>query len=402
MTLADTVSLAWGSLAHQPRRTLLIALAMSIGVGAVVVLTALGEGSRRYVLEQFASLGTHLLIVLPGRAETTGASPGVLSGQTTRDLTLADADAVTRLRGVARAAPLNVGVAQVSRGGLSREAVLLGSTADMLEIRHMRLGQGRYLPAGPSDQATPVCVLGESIRAELFGAGNALGEWVRIGDRRFRVIGILATQGQQMGFNTDETVAIPVAAAQQLFNTESLFRILVEARSRAAVPAVKESVLALLKARHDGEADVTVITQDAVLATFDRILTALTLAVAGIAAISLGVAGVLIMNVMLVSVAQRRSEIGLLKALGAPAASVRRLFLAEAGLIAVLGAVGGLILGLAASFVLGRLYPALPIAPPLWAMAAAVATALVAAMLFAWLPARRAAKLDAALALARR
>ena len=143
MTLADTVSLAWGSLAHQPRRTLLIALAMSIGVGAVVVLTALGEGARRYVLEQFASLGTHLLIVLPGRAETTGASPGVLSGQTTRDLTLADADAVTRLRGVARAAPLNVGVAQVSRGGLSREAVLLGSTADMLEIRHMRLGQGR-------------------------------------------------------------------------------------------------------------------------------------------------------------------------------------------------------------------------------------------------------------------
>jgi putative ABC transport system permease protein len=400
--LADTFSLAWGSLAFQPRRTLLIALAMSIGVGAVVVLTALGEGARRYVLEQFASLGTNLLIVIPGRAETTGAAPGVLSGQTTRDLTLADAAAVTRLRGVVRAAPLNVGVAQVSRGGLSREAVLLGSTADMLEIRHMRIGQGRYLPPGPSDQATPVCVLGERIRAELFGAGNALGEWVRIGDRRFRVVGILAAQGQQMGFNTDETVAIPVAAAQQLFNTESLFRILVEARGRAAVPEVKAAVLELLKMRHDNEADVTVITQDAVLATFDRILTALTLAVSGIAAISLGVAGVLIMNVMLVSVAQRRSEIGLLKALGAPATSVRHLFLAEAGLIALLGAVGGLLLGLVASFVLGRIYPALPIVPPLWAMAAAVATALVAALLFAWLPARRAAKLDAALALARR
>ncbi len=402
MTLRDTLALAWGSLAHQPRRTLLIALAMSIGVGAVVVLTALGEGARRYVLEQFASLGTNLLIVLPGRAETSGMAPGVLTGQTTRALTLADADAVMRLRGVARAAPLNVGVARVSRGGLSREVVLLGSTADMLEIRHMRLGQGRYLPPGPSNQATPVCVLGERIRAELFGAGNALGEWVRIGDRRFRVVGILASQGQQMGFNTDETVAIPVAAAQQLFNTESLFRILVEARGRAAVPEVRASVLELLKTRHEGEADVTVITQDAVLATFDRILTALTLAVAGIAAISLGVAGVLIMNVMLVSVAQRRSEIGLLKALGAPAASVRRLFLAEAGLISLLGAAGGLILGLAASFALGRIYPALPIIPPLWAVAAAVATALVAGMLFAWLPARRAAKLDAALALARR
>lgn len=402
MTLTDTLSLAWGSLIHQPRRTLLIVLAMSIGVGSVVVLTALGEGARRYVLEQFASLGTNLLIVFPGRAETTGGAPGVLSGQTTRDLTLGDADAVARLRGVARTAPLNVGVAQVSRGSLSREAILLGTTADMLEIRHTHLARGRYLPPGPSDQATPVCVLGERIRAELFGADNAIGEWVRIGDRRFRVIGIVTAQGQQMGFNTDETVAIPVAAAQQLFNTESLFRILIEVRGREAVPAVKESVLELLKTRHEGEADVTVITQDAVLATFDRILTALTLAVAGIAAISLGVAGVLIMNVMLVSVAQRRSEIGLLKALGAPAASVRLLFLVEAGLISALGAAGGLILGLAASFALGRLYPVLPIAPPLWAVAAAVATALVAGMLFAWLPARRAAKLDAALALARR
>lgn len=402
MTLADTFALAWGSLVHQPRRTLLIALAMSIGVGAVVVLTALGEGARRYVLEQFASLGTHLIIVIPGRAETTGAAPGVLSGQTTRDLTLDDAEAVARLRGVARVAPLNVGVAQVSRGALSREAVLLGSAAAMLEIRHMRLAQGRNLPLVPYDQATPVCVLGERIRAELFGSGNALGQWVRIGDRRFRVVGVLAAQGQQMGFNTDETVVIPVAAAQQLFNTESLFRILVEARGRAAVATVKARVLVLLKARHEGESDVTVITQDAVLATFDRILTALTLAVSGIAAISLGVAGVLIMNVMLVSVTQRRAEIGLLKALGASSANVRRLFLTEAGLIALLGAVGGLILGLAASFALGQLYPALPIAPPLWALAAAVATALIASLLFAWLPARRAAKLDAALALARR
>ena len=402
MKLADTLSLAWGSVTYQPGRTALIALAMSIGVGAVVVLTALGEGARHYVLDQFASLGTNLLIVLPGRAETTGGAPGVLSGQTTRDLTLNDAEAVARSRLVVRVAPLNVGEAQVARGGLNREAVVLGSTSELLEIRHMQLGLGRFLPPGPSDQATPVCVLGERIRAELFGAGNALGEWVRIGDRRFRVLGILASQGQQMGFDTDETVVIPVAAAQQLFNTASLFRILVEAKGRAAVPAAKEDVLAILKARHEGEADVTVVTQDAILATFDRILTALTLAVAGIAAISLGVAGVLIMNVMLVSVAQRRSEIGLLKALGAPAASVLHLFLAEAGLIASLGSFGGLALGLAASFALGRFYPKLPIVPPLWAVAAALTTAVGAGLLFAWLPARRAAKLDAALALTRR
>jgi len=402
MRLADTFALAWGTLTQQPRRTALIGLAMSIGVGAVVVLTALGEGARGYVLEQFAGLGTNLIIVIPGRAETTGAAPGVLSGQTTRDLTLDDANAVARIAWVADVAPLNVGSAQVTRGSLGREAVLLGSTAPLLTIRHMHLGQGHFLPAGANDQTTPVCVLGDKIRSELFGNANPLGGWVRIGDRRFRVIGTLAAQGQQMGFNTDEVVVIPVAAAQQLLNTPSLFRILIEARGRAAVPHVKAATLALLKARHEGEADVTVITQDAVLATFDRILTALTLAVGGIAAISLGVAGVLIMNVMLVSVAQRRAEIGLLKALGASGRNVRGLFLAEAGLIASLGAAGGVALGLAASFALGRVYPQLPIVPPLWAVAAAVATAIVAGLLFAWLPARRAAKLDAALSLTRR
>lgn len=402
MRLQDTFAMAWDSLAHQPRRTVLIGLAMSIGVGAVVVLTALGEGARGYVLNQFAGLGANLVIVIPGRAETTGAAPGVLSGQTTRDLTLKDADAIARLRWVSQVAPLNVGAAQITRGSLGREAVLLGSTAPLLRIRHMRLSSGQFLPAGPSDQATPVCVIGDKIRTELFGNANPLGAWVRIGDRRFRVIGTLATQGQQMGFNTDEVVVVPVAAAQQLLNLPSLFRILIEARGRAAVPRVKEDTLALLKARHEGKEDVTVITQDAVLATFDRVLTALTLAVGGIAAISLGVAGVLIMNVMLVSVTQRRAEIGLLKALGASARNVRGLFLAEAGLLATLGATVGVALGWLASFVLGRIYPQLPIVPPLWAVAAAVATAILAGLLFAWLPARRAAKLDAALSLSRR
>jgi putative ABC transport system permease protein len=389
-------------LTHQPGRTGLIALAMAIGVAAVVVLTALGEGARRYVLDQFAGLGTNLVIVLPGRAETTGAAPGVLSGQTTRDLTLDDAAAVAHLPGVLRVAPLNVGSAQVSHGSLSREVALLGSTDALLPIRHMHLGQGRFLPEGAADRAEPLCVLGDQLRQELFGTLNPLGQWVRIGDRRMRVIGTLAPQGQQMGFNTDEVVVVPVATAQQLFNNPSLFRILVEAQSRDAIERVKGRIQALLKARHEGEEDVTVITQDAILATFDRILTALTLAVAGIAAISLGVAGVLIMNVMLVSVTQRRAEIGLLKALGAAAGHIRALFLAEAALIALLGGLAGLALGMAASVGLGQIYPQLHFIPPLWAVGLSLATAVGFGLMFAWLPARRAAAVDPALTLARR
>ena len=145
-----------------------------------------------------------------------------------------------------------------------------------------------------------------------------------------------------MGFNTDEMVIVPVASAEALFNTESLFRILVEAKTREQIGYAKDDAEEILQVRHEGERDVTVITQDAVLATFDRILRALTLAVGGIAAISLAVAGILIMNVMLIAVTQRRREIGLLKALGASGAQIRAIFFTEAVLLALGGAAVGL------------------------------------------------------------
>ena len=147
---------------------------------------------------------------------------------------------------------------------------------------------------------------------------------------------------------------MPVASAHLLFNTSGLFRILVEAKSRDTIGQAKQDAEQILIQRHGGERDVTVITQDAVLATFDRILTALTLAVGGIAAISLAVAGILIMNVMLIAVSQRIREIGLLKALGAPAAQIRNLFFAEAILLSGIGSVVGLILGEAGVLVIGR------------------------------------------------
>jgi putative ABC transport system permease protein len=279
---------------------------------------------------------------------------------------------------------------------------VLGSTAEMLEIRHMNMGQGHFLPGGDPRQAVPVCVLGAKVKTELFGNRQALGEWLHIGDRRFRVVGVLASQGQSMGFDTDELVIVPVASAQMLFNTSSLFRILIEARSREDIVHARQDAEEMLAKRHDGERDVTVVTQDAVLATFDRILRALTLAVAGIAAISLAVAGILIMNVMLIAVSQRTQEIGLLKAVGASPGQIRRLFFAEAAVLSVTGAVTGLVLGFAGSFVIGRIYPVLPTMPPWWAVVAAFATALGTGILFSVLPARRAARLDPVESLARR
>lgn len=276
MRFLDVALFATGSLRGSRTRTLLMILAMSIGVASVVILTGLGEGARRYVIGQFSSLGTNLVIVLPGRTETAGIGPGMLLGQIPRELSLDDAEALLRSRSVARIAPLTLGSSQISLGALNREVVVLGSTSDLLEVRHMSLGQGQFLPAGDIHSSESVCVLGSKIRSELFGSQQAIGAWVRLGDRRFRVIGVMASQGESMGFNTDEIVIVPAASAHMLFNTSGLFRILVEAKNRDSIESAKHDAEEIMVRRHNGERDVTVITQDAVLATFDRILRALT------------------------------------------------------------------------------------------------------------------------------
>jgi putative ABC transport system permease protein len=402
MRFADLLRFAWQVLGGYRARTALILLAMGIGVAAVVAVSAIGEGARLYVVNQFGSLGTNLIIVLPGRSETAGAMPGVLIGKTPRDLTIDDALALKRSPAILRFAPLIVGAGDVNVGGRIRETPVLGTTAEFIQVRQMDMAQGLFLPAGDPRHGQPVCVIGSKVAAELFGARPALGEWLRIGDRRFRVIGVLAKQGQSLGFNTDEIVVVPLAAAQALFNTEALFRILVEAKSREQIPAAKADIEEILRLRHEGERDVTAITQDAVLATFDRILRALTLAVGGIAAISLAVAGILVMNVMLIAVTQRRKEIGLLKAIGATGAQIRAAFFTEAVMLALGGAACGLLVGKLGQLAIGQAFPDIPFTAPWWAVIAAPLTAIVTSVLFTVLPARRAAMLDPVQALSKR
>ncbi|MSQ55192.1 MAG: ABC transporter permease [Betaproteobacteria bacterium] len=402
MRASDLIAFAWNVLRGYGSRTLLILLAMAIGVAAVIAVSAIGEGARLYVVNQFGALGTNLVIVLPGRSETAGAMPGVLVGKTPRDITLDDLQALKRSHAIRRMAPLIVGAGDVHSGTRHRETPVLGTTAEFKDIRSMEMAQGRFLPEGDPRHSAPVCIIGTTVAAELFAGRNSLGEWLRVGDRRFRVIGVLARQGESLGFNTDEIVIVPVAAAQALFNTEALFRILAEAKSREQIPAAKEDIEAIMRERHEGERDVTVITQDAVLATFDRILTALTLAVGGIAAISLAVAGILIMNVMLISVTQRRAEIGLLKALGATGGMIRMAFFAEAVMLALGGAGLGLAAGKLGQVLIGQIYPAIPFTPPLWAVFAAPAVAIATSILFSVAPARQAARLDPVRALSRR
>ena len=401
MRVSDTVSQAFRAIRSQPLRATLIILAMSIGIASVTLLTALGESARNYILYEFQSLGTHLVTVLPGRTETTGGQPPIF-GETPRDLTLADANALLQSRYIAAIAPVNIGSAPVSARGLERETNIIGSTLALRRVRHLAMAEGRFLPDMESDKALPVCVIGQTIKEEIFAGKKALGQWLRINDRRFRVIGVLAPQGQSIGVIFNEIVIVPVASAQALFNTESLFRILIEAKSKPAMYKAVTDIDKIIKARHEGEQDITIITQDSVVSSFDEILTALTLTVTSIASISLAVAGVLVMNVMLVSVAQRTSEIGLLNALGATKAQLITLFLAEAAMLCFAGAILGISLGQASIIVLQAFYPAFSLSIPAWAIFAALAVSLTTGILFGVLPARKAAKLDPVQALSKR
>ena len=378
----------------------MLLLAVSIGVAAVVLLTAIGEGSRRYVTGEFAALGTHLLIVFPGKSETAGA--GVVSGETARDLTLDDAMAIERSPRIAQVAPIVIGSGNASWRAREREITVLGTTTEMLEVQHWSMQLGRFLPEIDMDVATPVCVMGNVVRDEFFGSTNPIGQWLRIGVSRCRVIGVLAQAGITGLFNTDELVILPVASAQQLFNTPGVFRILAEAINQESITDARHEIIETIKARHQGEEDITVVTQDAVLSTFESIFDMITIGLAGIAAISLLVAGVLIMNVMLVAVSQRTKEIGLLRALGAKRQQIISLFLTEAVFLSFFGAVLGLGIGEIGSTLMSVTFPILDFTAPTWAMIAAVVIAVTSGLLFAILPARRAARLDPVLALAGR
>jgi putative ABC transport system permease protein len=403
MKARDVTRMSLQALRRYPLRTMMMLLAISIGVAAVVLLTAVGEGARRYVTDQFSSLGTELLIVLPGRADTAGGGiQGLLVGETARELTLDDTIAIMRSPRIRRVTPLVLGAGTVSSGARERDITVLGTGAAMLEIQHWVMGTGRFLPEGELDTAQPVCVLGFTVARELFPGRSPLGEWLRIGDARCRVLGVLSEQGLAGGFNVDETVITPVANAQQLFNPSAVFRILVEANDRDAVTAARRDILAIIKARHAGEEDITVVTQDALVSTFDSIFNMITLGLAAIAAISLVVAGVLIMNVMLVAVSQRTGEIGLLKAVGARNRQILALFLTEAACLSLLGACLGIAFGAGGIWLMKILFPVLDFAAPPWASASAVGVAVASGLLFGILPARRAAALDPVNALMKR
>ncbi|MDH5587903.1 MAG: ABC transporter permease, partial [Nitrospirota bacterium] len=375
-------------------------IGVAVGIAAVVALTALGEGARQYVIQEFTSIGSNLLSVLPGKTETTGAMPGM--GGVPNDLTLQDALALRRsIHSAQYIVPVSMGTETVSHGERRRQVAVIGSTPEFLEARELKMAQGQFLPPSDVTRGTPVVVLGHVTARELFPGQQPVGQVVRVGDWRMRVIGVLAEIGTQLGIKMDEIVIVPVATGMKMFNRSSLFRILVKVRSPKDLDGACDQVLTILTKRHDEE-DVTCITQKAVISTFSSILQTLTLVLVAIGAISLTVAGIGVMNVMLVTVAERTEEIGLLRAVGATRGNILAVFLVEAVMLAGIGGMVGLLVGLGGVQLLTWWYPAVPASPPGWAIGAALGLAMILGGIFGVVPARRAAKLDPILALQRR
>ncbi|MCH7869917.1 MAG: ABC transporter permease [Myxococcales bacterium] len=399
MMAADIVRFAANSLLQHRRRTTLSLLGVAMGATAVIFLTGLGDGARAFVLGEFEALGSNLVIVIPGRTETSGMFPGV--GGVPNDLTLDDARALQRsLRGVRRVIPISSATDVVSHRERRRRLAILGTTRDFFHAQGLRAKSGSLLPEVEFGRGASVAVLGNTVAHELFLERDPIGEVIRIGDARMRVIGVLAERGTQMGMNIDDTVFASVASVMQIFNRASLFRILVEVNAHADADAIKEQIIAVMIDRHDEE-DVTCITQAAVLESLGGILQTLTLAIGGIGAVSLAVAGIGIMNVMLVSVSERTSEIGLLKALGAKGNQVLAVFLAEAALLSTTGGLLGLAIGTSLLELLTFLYPKVPASTPMWAIASTLALAMITGPLFGVMPAWRAMRMEPVAALTR-
>jgi putative ABC transport system permease protein len=396
MRIADLLRLTGSAILAHRQRSLLTGLGIAVGIAAVVLLTAIGEGVQRFVLAEFTQFGTNLIAVTPGKTGTFGMSGAVVS--TVRPLSLADAEAMARLPSVQAVVPVVQGNAAVEADGRTRRTMVIGAGAAVPEVWQIRPALGRFLPGDDPRRARAFAVLGSKVRSELFGNESPLGERVRIGSETYRVIGVMESKGQMLGFDLDDTVYIPIGRAMAMFNRQSLMEVDLLYAPGADPDVVSENAEALLIERH-GQEDFTIITQDQMLEVLGSVLDILTAAVGALGGISLLVGGIGILTIMTIAVNERIGEIGLLRALGASRRQILALFLGEAVILSAAGGVAGLVLGGGLAWLITWLIPALP-AHPAWDYTlAALLTAAAIGLAAGAAPALRAARLDPVAAL---
>jgi putative ABC transport system permease protein len=357
----------------------------------VTLLTSIGEGVHGLVVKEAGVIGADVIAVTPGRVATAGISIGVFG--TIRPLTIDDAIAIGRARYIAGTNPSVLGDAEVVAGSRNRRGTVIGASPDMLKVLNVAVASGEFLPREDVHQPRPLAVLGAKMKRELFGDESPLGQIVVIGGNRFRVIGVMQPVGQLLGVERDDAVVIPTARGLELFNRTGVTGIDVLRQPGADFDKAVASIQQVIEERH-GKNDVTILTQQQAQDVINSVLGVLRFAVGALGSISLLVGGVGVLTIMTITVSERTSEIGVLRALGAGRGQVLALFLAEAALLAATGGLAGLGLGAGVARLIRMFVPGLPITTPwsftLLAEAVSVSIGIVAGML----PARSAGRVD--------
>jgi putative ABC transport system permease protein len=380
-------------------RSLLTILGILIGIAAVILTVGLGEGAQSSVSSAISALGSNLLVVTPGSTTSAAGVRGGLGSAST--LTLADADALESKRvapNVSAVAPTTQTIATLTAGSSNWTTTVVGTTPSWLSVRDRQIAEGSFFTRQELSGAADVTVLGQTTAEELFSLRSPIGQTVDVDSIPLTVIGVLTTAGSSASTNEDDMALVPVTTyEQQVGGTSSVSTIYVEANSSAGLSGAYQETDDLLLTLHHisepAEADFTITTQAQLQSTANSVNRTLTDLLAGIAAISLLVGGIGVMNIMLVSVTERIREIGLRKAVGAAPGEIRRQFLVEAGSLGLIGGVGGVLLGLVGAVVLPHL-EANPVTISPVAAVGAVVVAIGIGLIFGVYPASRAARLS--------
>ncbi|MCL5784892.1 MAG: ABC transporter permease [Patescibacteria group bacterium] len=399
MEFTELLSSAIEALTLNKLRTALATLGIIIGIGSVIALVSLGQASQKSVESQIQSLGSNLLTVMPG-AQTSGGIRGAAGSTTT--LTYDDAKAIessSQITTISRVSPELSRRAQVTNGKNNTNTQVVGLTPAYAQVRNISMDEGTFISQQDVDGLSKVVVLGPQVVSDLFGDGSdALGQTIRINGLAFRVIGVTTPKGGSGFQNQDDMVFVPLLTAQkQLFGVDYVSTISLEAKSPDQMTDAQNQVGYFLLARHHltdpYQADFSILSQADVLGAASQVTGTFTALLSGIAAISLLVGGIGIMNIMLVTVTERTREIGLRKALGAKKKTVITQFLTESIILTFAGGVLGMVLGVTLSFIFARIIN-LPFTISLSSVFLAIGVSGGIGVLFGWYPAQKASGLS--------
>ncbi len=381
MGFLEGINMAWSSIMSHKLRSSLTMLGVIIGVAAVIALVSVGQGASRLVTDQVRSLGSNLLVITPNRDTNTTFS-------------LSDAEELQeRVDSLELVMPVVRGEVVAQWGGQSYQVSLQGVTPQFLSIRNREVAGGRFFSRREVDDAAPVAVLGAQTVEELFGSYDPVGAEISLNGRSFLVVGVLREEGSSMGEDLDDMVALPATTAQRLLKRKQVSALYAKARSEKAAPLAVNHVEKVFDLKVGREDSVNVLSQDQIMEAVNSMTGTLTLMLGAIAGISLVVGGIGIMNIMLVSVAERTREIGIRKAIGARQKDIRDQFLVEATVLSLIGGVVGILLGGLAAWLLGR-YAGWGFALQPGAIFLAFSFAAATGIGFGLWPALNAAKLD--------